>query len=209
MKDESPSIQTSLSTKLLPSATLEGTLGSERPYQPHKLIIPVLFTSPTTVEELDRLVTDSFGSIDSRSEEIGFSFTQYYDAELGAPIIRVLYSIEELVDPTELARFKQMSNDVEARTARPDGRRTINLDPGLLSLSRVILATTKPSAHRIPIGLSMYAEITLLYRHGGFEALEWTYPDFRGNAYDNWLFSVRRRYHEQLKTLEPDNNWRL
>ncbi len=184
-------------------------VGSEHPYQPHKLIVPVLFTPQTEIEEMDRLVGDSFGSIDSRSELIDFTFTHYYDEELGSPIVRVLYSISELVDPTELARFKHLSNDAEAHAARPDGRRTINLDPGLLSLSRVILATTKPSAHRIPIGLSMYAEITLLYRHGRFEPLEWTYPDFRGNAYDDWLLSVRRRYHEQLRTLDPDINWRL
>ena len=158
-------------------------MGSGRPYQPHKLIIPALFRSQTEIEEMDRLVADSFGSIDSRSEQIDFTFTHYYDAELGAPIVRVLYSISELVDPTELARFKHLSNDIEVETARSDGRRTINLDPGLLSLSRVILATTKPSAHRIPIGLSMHAEITLLYRRGRFQTLEWTYPDFKSEKY--------------------------
>ncbi len=188
---------------------MERTVGSERPYQPHKLIIPVLCTSQTTIEEMDRLVTATFGSIDSRSEEIGFTFTHYYDAELGAPIVRVLYSTSELVDPTELARFKHLSDEVEAHTARPDGRRTLNLDPGLLSLSRIILATTKPGAHRIPIGLSIYAEVTLLYRRGRFEALEWTYPDFCSGAYDDWLLSVRHCYHEQLRTLDPDRNWRL
>ena len=184
-------------------------MGSGRPYQPHKLIIPALLTSQTEIEEMDRLVADSFGSIDSRSEQIDFTFTHYYDAELGTPIVRVLYSISELVDPTELARFKHLSNDIEAETARSDGRRIINLDPGLLSLSRVILATTKPSAHRIPIGLSMHAEITLLYRRGRFQTLEWTYPDFSSHAYDDWFLSVRSRYHEQLKTLDPEINWRL
>ncbi|MBU8912643.1 MAG: DUF4416 family protein [Spirochaetales bacterium] len=184
-------------------------MGFDRPYQLHKLIIPVLFTEQTKIEAMDRLVTDSFGPIDSRSEQIDFAFTHYYDAELGTPIFRVLYSLAELVNPTDLARFKHLSNDIEAQTARPDGRRTINLDPGLLSLSRVILATTKPSAHRIPIGLSMHAEITLLYRRGRFQALEWTYLDFSSHAYDDWFLSVRRRYHEQLKTLDPEINWRL
>ena len=184
-------------------------MGSERSYQPHKLIVPVLFTPRTNIEEMDRLVADLFGTIDSRSDQIDFTFTHYYDAELGEPIVRVLYSLADLVDPTELARIKHLSNGVESDTARPDGRRTINLDPGLLSLSRIILASTKPAAHRIAIGLSMHAEITLLYQHGQFEALDWTYPDFRSHAYDNWLLSVRGRYHEQLKRLDPDNNWRL
>lgn len=161
------------------------------------------------IEELDSLVADSFGSIDSRSEEIDFTFTHYYDKEMGTPITRVLYSIAELVDPAALAPLKHLSNSVEARTAHPDGHRIINLDPGLLSLSRLILATTKPSGHRIPIGQGMHAEITLLFQRGRFQPLDWTYPDFRSQIYHDWLLTVRRGYHEHLKELDPDTNWRL
>ena len=209
MKELSPSIRSVLSTKLPWPATLEGFVGSERSYQPHKLIIPALFTSQTKSGEMDRLVADLFGSIDSRSEQIDFTFTHYYDEELGVPIFRILYSIEDLVNPAELARFKHMSNSLEEQTARPDGRRTVNLDPGLLSLSRLILATTKSSAHRIPIGTNLHAEITLLFQHGGYRSLEWTYPDFRSDAYHDWLLSVRHRYHEQLREIDPEVNWRL
>ena len=184
-------------------------MGSQRDYQPHKPILSVLLTDATGQGHLDGLITETFGTFDSRSEPIDFTFTTYYDEELGTPITRLLYSLTELVAPTQLAQLKASSNSVEARTARPDGRRILNLDPGLLSLSRLILATTKASAHRIPIGMSMFAEITLLYRQGGYRPLEWTYPDFRSGAYDQWLLSVRGRYHEQLRELDPERSWRL
>jgi hypothetical protein len=188
---------------------LETTLGSRREYQPHKLILAVLVTPKTELARLDQLIADRFGDIEQRSDPFEFTFTSYYEDEMGPRLSRLLYSFRQLTDPTALAELKSMSNAVESETAGQDGGRSLNLDPGLLSLSRVILATTKASAHRVPIGLSMYAEITLLYRRGKYESLEWTYPDFRSDLYHEWLLAVRTRYHEQLRDLDPARNWRL
>lgn len=184
-------------------------MSTEREYQPHKLIVPALFTGHTALEDLEYTVGATFGPIDSSSGTIPFNFTNYYDAELGTPIQRVLFSIRGLVDPGDLARLKHAAMEAETRSARSDGRRTINLDPGLLSLSRVILATTKASAHRIPIGTSIHAEITLLFRRGAFTPLEWTYPDFRSARYQEWLLSVRQRYHDELRMIDGERAWRL
>jgi hypothetical protein len=188
---------------------LESLVGFQTPYQPHKLIVPVLHSRDVPAADVRDLVSDLYGELDSASESFDFTFTDYYMEEMGQVIDRVLFSVRDLVDPPDLAGFKVASNAAETRTSRPDGTRTINLDPGLLSLSRVILATTKASAHRIPIGRSIHAEVTLLYRHGRFHGLEWTYPDFAGGVYHPWLLSVRRRYHEQLRALDPERPWRL
>ena len=75
----------------------------------------------------------------------------------------------------------------------------MNLDPGLLSLPRFVLATTKESAHRIPLEEGIYAEITLLYEKGSFRPLAWTYPDFRSEGYIVLLNEIRLRYKSQLK----------
>lgn len=184
-------------------------MGFSDDYQPHKLLIPVLFSADWSARSVEALVTDAFGQVDSQSEVFPFDFTHYYDYEMGDTIYRILYSIEELVDPMALSALKMRSNEIEATNAAPEGNRTINLDPGLLSLSRVILATTKQSAHRISIGAGIYAEITLMYRKGHYRPLEWTYPDFQSERYGRWLELVRSRYHEQLRALDPENAWRL
>ena len=188
---------------------MERTVGNLAPFQPHKLIIPALASVDVCPEDLHSTVTALFGPLDARSDPIPFTFTRYYDQELGPPIRRVFFSARELVDPALLPQLKEEANARERETARPDGRRTINLDPGLLSLSRVILATTKASGHRIPLRDGIHAEVTLLFRHGAYEPLEWTYPDFRGVAYREWLLSVREIYHGQLRAIDPDRNWRL
>ncbi len=184
-------------------------MGVATAFQPHKQIVPALATSEFSPTELQALVAGLFGEVDFVSESIPFSFTHYYDEELGPSIYRMLFSIGELVDPALLAEHKQRANAIEAETARPDGRRVINLDPGLLSLSRVILATTKASGHRIPLRDAIHAEITLIFRHGRYQPLDWTYPDFRSEAYQEWLLQVRETYHQQLRRLDPARSWRL
>lgn len=178
-------------------------------YQPHKLIVAALISSERDAGSVREIVHEAFGDTDDELPARPFTFSRYYDKEMGDGILRALYSIDGLVDPETLAGLKERSNRLERAWARPDGSRTLNLDPGLLSLSRVILATTKASAHRVPLRDGLHAEITLLYRHGAYRALEWTYPDFQSEAFVSWLARVRRRYHEQLRGIDPSRPWRL
>jgi len=188
---------------------LERTVGSERSYQPHKLIIPVLLASEVDPAYVRSTVAELFGDPDLDYGPIPFTFTDFYDNEMGHGIRRMLFSVRDLVNPEDLAELKITANRLEDSRRREDGSRTVNADPGLLSLSRVILATTKASAHRVPIGNRIHAEITLLYQRGRYQSLEWTYPDFASGTYDEWLARVREEYHRQLKEIDPGVAWRL
>jgi len=184
-------------------------MAEPRAYQPHKLIVAAIYDTEWSLEAVADLVHAEYGPIDHTLPEQRFSFTRYYDAEMGSGLRRTIFAVRELVDPSTLAACKERSNRVESRHARGPSRRSVNLDPGLLSLSRVILATTKASAHRIPLRDGLYAEITLLYRRGTFVPLEWTYPDFRSERFVSWLAEVRHAYHEQLRRIDPARAWRL
>lgn len=180
-----------------------------QPYQPHKVILAVLFAAGWEIDAVQAELVSTFGPLDSASGPFPFHHTSYYDREMGTPIFRALFSADALADPSSLASLKLAANALEERHAAPGGARSLNVDPGLLSLSRLILATTKQSAHRIAIGAGIHAEVTLLFRKGRFAPLEWTYPDFRSGEYDLWLSAVRRRYREQLRGIDPGRAWRL
>ncbi|OPZ95339.1 MAG: hypothetical protein BWY71_02269 [Planctomycetes bacterium ADurb.Bin412] len=86
--------------------------------------------------------------------------------------------------------------------SHPEGRklgvsRPINLDPGYIDASKLVLATTKNYSHRIYIGQSMYAEATLHYHRGKWQAWPFTYPDYGSGLYDPFLNAARDRYLEQ------------
>jgi hypothetical protein len=166
-------------------------------FTPEKLVMGILSSRPGRAEELVSLLVERWGRLDYRSPPTPFMFTTYYDREMGQPIERVFLSFERLIDPGLLARIKQETSLLEDHF-REDGQRKVNLDPGLMALSRFSLATTKESAHRIPLACGIYAEITLLYARGGFRPLDWTYPDFRSELYLSILNEIRALYKSQL-----------
>ncbi len=77
--------------------------------------------------------------------------------------------------------------------------RPVNLDPGIIEPSKLVLATTKNYSHRIYIGNKMFAEVTLIYEKGSWQHFDYTYPDYRQPAYHDFFTKVRNRLVEQLK----------
>ena len=69
--------------------------------------------------------------------------------------------------------------------------------------SKLILASTKDYSHRIHIHDGIYAEVTLLFVHGRWQELPWTYPDYRTEAYGKFFLEMRRRLCDQRRALDP------
>lgn len=172
-------------------------MGTAGTFTQEKLVVGILSSLPRD-DEVKGLLVSHWGPIDYASPRIPFDFTRYYDEEMGGAITRTFVSFERLVDPSCLASVKLRTNILEDEF-RDGAARRVNLDPGLMALSRFTLATTKESAHRVPLSSGIYAEVTLLYRKGTFHPLEWTYPDFRSAAYLSVLDDIRARYKAQLQ----------
>jgi hypothetical protein len=80
-----------------------------------------------------------------------------------------------------------------------DVNRPVNLDPGIIEPSKLILATTKDFSHRIYIGKKMFAEVTLLYKKGVWHPFDYTFPDHKEQCYHDFFTKVRTKLMEQLK----------
>jgi len=173
-------------------------MGTVHPFAPELLVVAALSSRPGRIGEARSHLEQRFGPAAFASEPVPWSFTTYYDGEMGPGIVRVFWAFERLVDPSELAAIKLSTNAIEDEL-RENGERKLNLDPGLLSLSRFVLATTKDHAHRIPLRDGMYAEVTLIFERGAFRPLPWTYPDFRTDAVRALLGGLRDRYREHLR----------
>jgi len=148
-------------------------------------------------ESWDRL-TRRWGPEGYRSPDIPFHWSNYYDKEMGVTILRSLRSFRDPVNPAALAEIKTFTNEVELSLSR-NGRRRVNLDPGLLFLSRLILATTKDRSHRLPLSDGIFGELTLMYEGGGWKALPWTYPDYRTPEYAAALTEMRNLHKARGK----------
>jgi len=171
-------------------------MGEVRPFVPSRLIMGVLSSDEGRHPELFSLLEKQFGPILDTSEAVPFTFTDYYDQEMGARPQRFFLVFGNLYDPSLLAEAKLITNRIEEQFKK-DGGRTLNLDPGLLSADSLILATTKNRSHRIPLQKGIYAEVTLYYEKGELKTLPWTYADYRSEEF-RLLF---KRYRSEYMTL--------
>jgi hypothetical protein len=168
-------------------------MGTASGFEPERLVIALLYAPGTELGPLRSAFEGELGPVDYVGPELPFEWTDYYEAEMGAGLRRGFLSFGRLVDPSRLAELKLWTNELEARLARGGGRR-VNIDPGLISLGRFSLATTKERSHRIPLEKGIYAELTLVYEKGEFLPLPWTYADWASPEYRAVLAELRERY---------------
>ena len=174
-------------------------MATAREYQKCALVIGVLSAMEERREEVLSVLQQEFGPIETQSQTLEFSYTDYYDSEMGKRPVRYLLLFGNLVDPSCLADIKTRTNAIEMQFADSDGNRRVNLDPGTLSLASFILATCKDRSHRIPLKDGIYGETTLIFQDHDFQALPWTYADYRSDEVKAILRTFRDTYHKKLK----------
>lgn len=165
---------------------------------PVKLIASIFTASGELLEEAKVRLVQEFGPVDYESELLSFDHTTYYAAEFGENLKRRFVAFEKLVHPGELAEIKLLTNALEMEWA-VEGERRINIDPGYVSHSKLVLATTKNHAHRIYLGRGIYAEVTLHFRDGTFRGWPWTYPDYSSSPLIALFNHIRGLYVKQLR----------
>ncbi len=117
------------------------------------------------------------GPLALASERFVFAETGYYDASMGTELRKCFWVTERLADPAQLAAWKIMTNGWEDElAAQPElagltrsEERPVNIDPGYITMAKLLLASTKDHAHRIYLERGIFAEITLMYRHKQWE----------------------------------------
>lgn len=172
--------------------------------KPVKLIIGILAANQDCLQTAVKTIEAKFGEIDFQSDIWPFTQTDYYEDQTGENILRQFVSIKRLIDPGKLAKIKHKTNRLERKLAAGLNIglcRPVNLDPGLVEPSKLVLATTKNYSHRIYIGKKMYAEVTVIFDKGHWQSLVHTYPDYRQQCYFDFFEKVRTRLLEQLKSL--------
>ncbi|MCH7814532.1 MAG: DUF4416 family protein [Planctomycetes bacterium] len=183
-------------------------MGTVRAPRRAKLFCGLLSGDADLLAEARRRLGKQLGLIDSVSDVWPFEATDYYRDELGEGVLRQFVSFADLISIERFADIKRLTNALELRLgqdlALPEGQRPINLDPGYLDLSKLVLATTKDQAHRLYIGGGMYAEVTLRFEQGAWRAWPWTYPDFAAPTYRAFFAEVRQTYQRQQSPGQQD-----
>lgn len=163
-----------------------------------KLVVGLFMNEQGLFQAVMEGLTQMFGMADIISAWFPFDYTAYYEAEMGAPLFRRMAAFKKLFPQNRLSDIKLDTNDIEL-TFSKNSNRTVNIDPGYITLERFVLATGKNFTHRIYLDKGIYADLTLMYQKGEFRELPWTYPDYRQDNIKKFLKQVRNKYILDLK----------
>jgi hypothetical protein len=155
-------------------------MGTAHEPSPAALTIGITFADREALDEAMELLRSDYGPMEFASPEFVFDMTDYYIPEMGENLRKQFFCFRDPISLEMLPGIKHRTNAIEQRLARMEGnliRRRVNLDPGYVTLAKLVLATTKDYSHRVYIGEGMYAETTLRFVRGVFAPFETTYPD--------------------------------
>jgi len=130
-----------------------------------------------------------------------FDFTDYYEPEMGPGLVRLWLAGTELLPADSLPALKRASIELERRWSEA-GRRRVNVDPGYISESQLLLATTKALPAAVYLRDGLFGLVELLYREGAYRELPWTYPDYAAAAARGW-FDPFRALFLKLRKAAP------
>jgi len=163
-----------------------------------KPVVAAMSADRELIPQATGRISEILGEVDLQSPAFVFDFSDYYRAEMGAPLFKQLFSFRRLQKPECLAGLKRKTAACERMHRSPGGGRLVNLDPGYWSDAKLVLASTKNYSHRISIGRRVFAEITLRYHKGELQPMEWTYPDYKTALAMEFFGKVRKIYLQQI-----------
>jgi hypothetical protein len=163
-----------------------------------KIFCGLIYNKEEIYQKAISLLKEKFGKIDIETSAIPFDFTDYYQEEMGKDLKRGFISFISLQSPENSYKWKVLTIAIEKQLSL-SGLRQINIDPGYITLSKVVLFSTKNYYHRIYLGEGVFAEVTLRWHNKQYEIFPWTYPDYKTDFAKNFFTEMRKIYSIQIK----------
>ncbi|MBL8889204.1 MAG: DUF4416 family protein [Planctomycetaceae bacterium] len=177
-------------------------MGVLMPPAPVILFCAIYGNKATSLAWAREKLVAKWGKLALTSAELPFNETQYYEASMGRNLQKQLLAFADLHPPESLPQWKLESNELEAEFQALGGHdvaRAVNIDPGYVTLAKLVLATTKDRDHRLYIGQGIFAEVTLHFKHGRWQHDRWTYADYQRPEYHEFLTQCRELLKVKLK----------
>lgn len=145
-----------------------------------RLFVSVIHSSMDAMAESLNALEKRFGLVQYETMEIECADKTTYREEMGDNLIRRLFSFERPIDRDRLPTIKAVCTKVEGQFAdKVDGYpfRTVNIDPGILTPSNIIIASHREYNHSVCLEDGVFAELVLVWGKEGFVRLPWTNAD--------------------------------
>lgn len=161
------------------------------------LVVAVMWQPVLPESTAVSAVLDNFGELEQRTKTFDFTHTSYYQREMGQGLNKAFMALKGLHGRDSLIAHKLLATKVEDGFIDSNGARLLNVDPMLVSLENVVVATSKSFPHRVYLGQGVFGDMSLLRKRSGFEGMPWTYPDYMEHL--EFFEDLHRKLRQLLK----------
>lgn len=166
------------------------------------LVIAFLYNNELSLKEAIKLTIKKFGLIKATSDTFYFTYSKYYEEEMGENLKKIFIVFESMISRESLVNVKKITDKIELKLSK-NSKRTVNIDPAILTLENFILATNKNFTHRIYLKNGVFADLTLIYKNNSYTELPWTYSDYGSEYTKNFLNKTRKIFYDKLIETSP------
>jgi hypothetical protein len=174
---------------------------------PGRVILSIIFASLDALADALKVVEKRFGPVQYETIEIPCSDASLYGEEMGDRLSRRLFSFERLVSRDSLVEIKAACHKIEPLFADHVGDylfRTVNIDPGIISVDNLVMASHRGYNHRIYLKDGVFAEVALVYSEERFKRLPWTHPDFCHDDAIDFFLRVRNSFESNAESIQSE-----
>lgn len=155
------------------------------------LLFALMWNKEEYLTKAENILEKNFGKKILETEPFSLDYSTYYQKEMGEGLLKKFVAFDKFIEKDRLLQIKKLSMEIED-SLRIKGNRTVNIDPLYLDEYQVVVASSKDKGSRIYLGDGIFAELELLYHHGSFQPLIWTYLDYKNHT--DFFNKVRKYY---------------
>lgn len=157
-------------------------MGRPKNPDPGALIVGIMYRKPEILEQATDALVKRFGPVTLAGDAFAFDMSDYYVPEMGSGIMKRFVCFSRPIALDMLPEIKLVTNSVEEQFGIMNTGvfyRLVNIDPGYVTLAKLVLASTKDYSHRVYLSRGIYGETMLRFVGTSFVPLDTTYPDYR------------------------------
>jgi|TARA_B100002003_G_C13797094_1_gene393691 hypothetical protein len=137
----------------------------------------IMYGSLENFNKAKEELVEKYGPLKAESEDYDFNFTEYYTPEMGSGLKKKFLIFEKKVSKKDLIEVKFFITEIEEKFS--SNGRTVNIDPGYLSSTELVLATWKGKDFKEQISDKVWVHKVLGFNGSEVEEYFHTFADYK------------------------------
>lgn len=142
------------------------------------LLLGIMYPNDDSLSRLISILEKEFGIIKVKSESYDFNFTNYYEKEFGKNLKKIIIIFKKTIEKKDLIEIREKTGKIE-KTLSIDGKRTVNIDPGYISESELVLATKKFRSFKEKLNDEVFLHKVLEFKDNDVITFFHTFADYK------------------------------